>query len=144
MILQKNIVCNSDWIEFNWLSMCTFKIGTCQWTQFWCERNDDTWRCTYWFPRLYVEHFCNRWDYLLSDFVVDIGSYKPEMNDMTVTKVIRKPLCDSNVNLILGIKSIAPNRTELTGRRFGLRSDWDNRFNSSKEIAVKRFAGHGV
>ena len=52
---------------------------------------------------------------LLSDFVVDIGSYKPEINDMTITKVIRKPVCDPTVNLILAIKSLAPNRTEFTG-----------------------------
>lgn len=39
-----------------------------------------------------------------SDFVIDMGTYEPEVNNMLVTKVTKRPTCDPGTKLVFGIK----------------------------------------
>ena len=39
-----------------------------------------------------------------SDFVIDMGTYEPEVNNMLVTKVTKRPACDPGTKLVFGIK----------------------------------------
>ena len=39
-----------------------------------------------------------------SDFVIDMGTYEPEVNNMLVTKVTKRPACHPGTKLVFGIK----------------------------------------